>query len=161
MTIGELAQRLKTFLELEGCRIDSDAPECPHFAIRHPGTGLSFVFNLPGDPDDGLGDQGVEAHVVLPLLEWAQLKPGAEAEIKDLLACQDTLPGSSNSLGYVRGANGKPCRITLQGSAGLQDMSVEDEQDIRLLLESLALDSLDAIAPLRPYLQEEQACSVS
>lgn len=156
MTIGELSKRLQEYLEGEGVRIDADAPDAPSFAGVDPTTGLSFVFSLPGEAGDDLGDTGVELQVILPLLDWAQLNAdeASMAAVKDLLACQDTLPGSVNSLGYTRGTNGQPQRITLQGSTGLQSMSGEDEKDVKLLLESLALDSVDVMQPLHKHLHK-------
>ena len=155
MTIAELSQCLKEFLEIEGCRIEDDSPGDPGFAAVHPSTGLSFVFDLPGDAAEPVDNGGVELQVGVPLLDWAALRCEAEAEAKDALACQDSLPSSANSLGYVRDAQGKPMKITLQGSTGIQTMGEDDENDVRLLLESLALDSLDAAEVLKPFLKAE------
>ena len=155
MTIAELSQRLKEFLEIEGCRIEGESPGEPDFAAVHPSTGLSFIFDLPGEGEDPVDDGGVELQVAIPLLDWCALRDDAEAEAKDVLACQDSLPSSSNSLGYVRGVQGAPAKITLQGSTGLQTMGEDDRNDVRLLLESLALDSVDAAEALRPLLKEE------
>lgn len=151
MTIAEMAARVRDYLDRQGCRIEVDE-EPTSFAAIEPETGLHFVFLLPGAAEDDLGEDGLELQVILPLADWSDVRPEAVQQVTEMLACQDSVPGSSNSLGFVRDVDGKPARITLQGSTGLQTMGVLDEKDLRLLLESLTLDSADLMPRLRPYL---------